>query len=95
MKLYLVVRVGVYDQGVFGCYTHLSSAERAVEYCFDHEKDGYHDFEIRDVELDSEPSIARTRKRYSARPGGEGSAFPRIKKRPPPSIVWEPILSVK
>lgn len=45
--LFVIVRTGVYDQGVVGVSTDLQEAKRIAEKYAAEERDTYHDFEIR------------------------------------------------
>ncbi len=45
--MFVVVRMGIYDQGVVGVHTDLDKAKRIAELAAAKERDAYHDFEIR------------------------------------------------
>ena len=51
MDLYIVVRTGVYDQGVFAVYDSLEGALAGMDEAKKLENDNYHDFEIRKYKL--------------------------------------------
>ena len=51
MKLYIVVMMGVYMQGIYGVYGSRLLAESAMEEAKQKETDDYHEFEIRETEL--------------------------------------------
>jgi len=46
MNLYLVVRWGIYMQGIFGVYDSIEKAEEAKEIAISLEPDSYHNFTI-------------------------------------------------
>ncbi len=48
IKTYVVVRVGVYDQGVIAVCSELQAAKEWAELAASGEEDSYHDFEIRE-----------------------------------------------
>lgn len=52
--LYIVVRVGVYDQGIFGVYESEYVAKQACKRAKNIENDNYHGFEIREFVLGSD-----------------------------------------
>ena len=51
MKLFVVVRMGVYDRGIVGVYDNKIDALNGFIEAKNFEKDSYHDFEIREYEL--------------------------------------------
>lgn len=46
-RMYVVVRAGVYDQGVVYAGADINAAKQAAEKAAGKERDFYHDFEIR------------------------------------------------
>ena len=49
--LFVVVRTGIYDQVIVGVYDTIEKAKEGVRWCKVLEKDDYHDFEIREYNL--------------------------------------------
>lgn len=54
MKLYIVVRSGVYLQGIYGIYDSIEKAKTAKVNAKSKENDNYHDFEIYETILDKD-----------------------------------------
>ena len=53
MKIYIVQRFGVYDQGVYGVYDNTKDAKLAMIDAMNLERDGYHGFEIREYTVNT------------------------------------------
>jgi hypothetical protein len=53
MKLYIVVRYGIYMQGIFGVFDTQGSAIEAANTAFEAEKDNYHSFHVESITLNS------------------------------------------
>jgi hypothetical protein len=54
-EMFILVRQGVYDQGIAGVYSSEALANIAKVNAKQLEKDNYHDFEIRVYSLDRTP----------------------------------------
>ena len=52
--MFIVIRSGVYMQGIFGVYSCIENAEVAMKKAKSMEKDKYHEFEIEEVWLDKQ-----------------------------------------
>lgn len=61
MKLYIVERWGVNQQGTVGVFSTREIAEEAKERAMIREPDGYHSFEIHELELNVEQPLWGTR----------------------------------
>lgn len=51
MKIYVVIRRGVYLQGIVGVFDNEEKATSAMNLCKKHEPDNYHSFSIIETEL--------------------------------------------
>ena len=51
MKLFVVVRMGVYDRGIVGVYDNKIDAMNGFIEAKSYENDEYHNFEVRTYEL--------------------------------------------
>ena len=52
MKVFLLIRSGVYMQGVFGVYSTMLKAAKAKNKYIEEEEDDYHDFTIVEMYID-------------------------------------------
>lgn len=65
MKLYMVIRSGIYMQGVVGIFSTHELADKAMCNAKAKEKDDYHGFDIEKIEVDREADLPITdRKGY-------------------------------
>lgn len=55
--LYLVIKEGVYIQGIFGVYDTLDKAKEALKKAIKRESDNYHHFNIIHTKLNTETYI--------------------------------------
>jgi len=59
MEIYIVVRLGVYMQGIFGVYSSLKLAKEAKVKAKELEPDDYHNFYIMQYTLDNNEEISK------------------------------------
>ena len=57
MKLYIVERWGVNQQGTVGVFSTREIAEEAKERAMTREPDGYHEFQIHELKLNEEQPL--------------------------------------
>lgn len=60
MMLYLLVRTGVYDHGIYGVYSSFKAAKAAYARAKAQEPDDYHRFYIRGYVIDKDVKTIRT-----------------------------------
>ncbi len=60
MELFIVVRTGIYMQGIVGVYTSDDAARLAAERARVAEPDDYHDFEVHPIKADDDAMIGIT-----------------------------------
>jgi len=52
VNVYVVVRTGVYDRGICGVFSTHALAKATARVCKTREPDDYHEFEVREFEVD-------------------------------------------